>query len=484
MLYLYLDKNRIKLLYVKKTLLGQYESAFYEKRHTIDFLDENSEVINTDLLASALKEAITSSSLPGIKDKDTYLILPQESFQLMRTEVPSDIAATAINSFVIDKARSSMQKDIDNYVYDYVIQDNDKQKHIVFFALDKNTLKLYQEACALVDLQLTNIIPASLAYFKLFEKTLRKDKRENILYVVYDKDILMGRLYDSFGPIDNKLWRTEVKEDSAVEETLKNKAAEYESDGKKLNRLILSGENSDTVRQDTFTKNVGVWTNPLKRIIPHFYEDYLKIFVIPPDKTLPLLQYDVCIGAFIFSLENKNFSLFKKKFASFSASSLPRPKISVSKKEVFIFFISFLLSFLTFFAVSKINNISILSGKKPNFLVFQPTPTPSPIPPTPTPTIAIDKKELKIKVLNGSGVKGKATEVKDILKERGYEEILTGNADNFDYETTEIQIKKSRKNIETMIKNDLEEYIESPQITELSEDETPDIVIIFGKDFK
>ncbi|QQG44546.1 MAG: LytR C-terminal domain-containing protein [Candidatus Roizmanbacteria bacterium] len=484
MLYLFLHQNQIKLLYVKKTLLGQYESAFYEKKHSgVDFIDEKGAIKNIDLIASAIKEALSSITPSGIKDKDVYLILPQISFQFLRVDIPADIAPSAMNSFVLDKARANIAKDLENYLFDYLIQDNEKQKKIIFFALEKDLFHSYQEALSLVDLKVVNIIPESLAYFKLFEKTLRKEKKENILYITYEKDQLLGYLYDSYGPVDEVLWQTEIDEKSSIEEIIREKTTEYEKQGKKINRLILSGENSDSIRQDTFTKNVGVWTNPLKRIIPHFYQDYLKIFIIPSDKTLPLLQYDVCIGTFIFSLENKIFTLLKKRYSNLSASSLQNSKLSIPKKEIFIFIISFILSFLAFYAVSRMNDNNPF--KQISFL-SKPTPTPTVLPPTPTPTLPqVNKQELKVKVLNGSGARGKASQVKDLLTEKGYGEILTDNADNFDFETTEIEIKKSKANLAPIIKEDLKDSVTSPKITtSLDEESAADIIIIFGTDFK
>lgn len=481
MLYLSLHQNHIKLLYVKKTLLSQYESAFHEKEYAVDFLDENGNVINTDLLASAIKEALSSIAPGGLKDKDTFLILSQKSFEMLRTEVPSDIAPSAISSFVNDKARSNLPKDADHYSFDYLIQDDEKQKQIVLFALNKETLKPYQEALSLVDLKLINTIPESLAYFKLFEKTLRKDKKENLIYVLYQKKQVIGHLYDSYGPLTDE-WKEEVGEKNSIEEILKKRVANYETQGKKINRLILAGENSENIRQDTFTKNVGVWTNPLKRIIPHFYQDYLKIFIVPTDKIFPFLQYDVCMGAFIFSLENRNFSLLKKGFLGLTSPNLPKAKFNLPTKELFIFIISFMLSFLTFLIVSKFN----LKKSRPQISFFsKPTPTPTSKPTaTPTPTIMVNKAEIKIKILNGSGVKGKASEVKEILQQAGYEEILTGNAENFDYETTEIQVKKGKESLANTLKKDLKEYVSSPKISTLDEEEAADIVLIFAKDFK
>jgi hypothetical protein len=103
---------------------------------------------------------------------------------------------------------------------------------------------------------------------------------------------------------------------------------------------------------------------------------------------------------------------------------------------------------------------------------------------TPTPVPEIDRKSINVKVLNGTGTAGQATEVKDILKEAGYIDILTGNADNFEYKTTEIQVKKSNPELGTTMKTDLKAHVVSPKITTLDEDSAADVIIIFGADFK
>ena len=115
-----------------------------------------------------------------------------------------------------------------------------------------------------------------------------------------------------------------------VESPLKKIGSEYEDKHQKINRLILSGTLSDSVRQDTFTKDVGIWTNPLKRILPHFYADYLKMLVPIDNNPFPILQFDVCFGALIFSIENKGFSLLKNMFSP----SLAVMGQSIQKKKL------------------------------------------------------------------------------------------------------------------------------------------------------
>ena len=79
----------------------------------------------------------------------------------------------------------------------------------------------------LINLEVISIIPETLSYFKLFEKTLRKEKKEYILYIDLGKTAIKGYLYDSFGPMDgNKAIDEVMRDTTSVEEILKNKTDE------------------------------------------------------------------------------------------------------------------------------------------------------------------------------------------------------------------------------------------------------------------
>jgi hypothetical protein len=478
MIYLYLDRNTIKLLYLKKTLLGQQETLFHQKTYESDLIDKG-KIINIDLLASAVKEVVTSSNRP-VADNQISLILPQEFFSFFRTTVPSDIASSALNSFISDKARSILPIDNTELASDYFVQESEQEKVVTYFGINQETLLSIKQALTLIDFKLVSVIPDTMAYFKLFEKTLRKEKKETILYAELGANVLSGYLFDSCGLIDDKKISIDYSDEDKVSDILKTKIAEITTDKKKVNRVIISGEKSDTIRQDTFTKSVGVWTNPLKRIVPTFYEEYLKMLVPKDGKVFPILTYDVCFGAFILFEENKNFSLLKNN--NLYRNSVSLPKIKMPKKEVFLFVGSFVVSFLLFVLISKFGN----NFKLPDFMAKKNVVvvTPTTVPPSPTPTPNFKKEEVKIKILNGSGVRGKATEIKEILRKKGYVEILTDNAENFDYTITEIQVKNDKKQLGEMFKNDIKDYVASPTITVLDDKEASDLVLIFAADFK
>lgn len=60
--------------------------------------------------------------------------------------------------------------------------------------------------------------------------------------------------------------------------------------------------------------------------------------------------------------------------------------------------------------------------------------------PTTTPTAV--KKDVTISILNGSGKKGEAGKVEELLKAANFTKTTTGNADSYNHKTTDIAYKK------------------------------------------
>ena len=79
---------------------------------------------------------------------------------------------------------------------------------------------------------------------------------------------------------------------------------------------------------------------------------------------------------------------------------------------------------------------------------------------------------------------GKAGDVKTVMKEKGYQDIVTGNADTFDFEITEVAVKKGKEYIGLLVQKELVDYAKDSKVTVLNEKENADIVVTVGKDFK
>lgn len=112
------------------------------------------------------------------------------------------------------------------------------------------------------------------------------------------------------------------------------------------------------------------------------------------------------------------------------------------------------------------------------------TPTSSPALATPTPTQVpkqVDKSKYEIKILNGSGIKGEAGKVQEILEAEDFTVSKTGNAPDFDYEETVIQAKSDvEKEFIDEIKKALEDAYKLGDVEILDEDSDDDVVVIVG----
>lgn len=104
---------------------------------------------------------------------------------------------------------------------------------------------------------------------------------------------------------------------------------------------------------------------------------------------------------------------------------------------------------------------------------------------TVTPTTAdkdeIERGDLSIEIQNGSGVAGAATKASDFLKGLGYEITSTGNADNFDYTETVIQVKSSMKEYLDQLEEDLSDEYTIKSATADYEGSSDALVIIGSK---
>ncbi len=112
------------------------------------------------------------------------------------------------------------------------------------------------------------------------------------------------------------------------------------------------------------------------------------------------------------------------------------------------------------------------------------TPTPT-FPPSPSPSpTELPQKELssyKIEVLNGSGLIGAASKVKDLIEKNGFKVSEVGNASSYDFERTQIQVKK---NVPEEVVDKLKELLGKSYTLEMGdnlEDKSSfDIVITVG----
>jgi len=129
-----------------------------------------------------------------------------------------------------------------------------------------------------------------------------------------------------------------------------------------------------------------------------------------------------------------------------------------------------------FYYRSKVGKLAI------NVTTATPTPqSTTESSPTPQSEENLDLSKYSVQILNGSGIAGEAGRVEKLLNTSGFTNTKTGNAQSYDFQETEVAIKKGDPDI---LFNNVEKALASYKITKidaLNESSSYDIVITVGK---
>ena len=90
---------------------------------------------------------------------------------------------------------------------------------------------------------------------------------------------------------------------------------------------------------------------------------------------------------------------------------------------------------------------------------------------------------IKIEILNGCGISGIAAEYKNIIREKTFDVQLTGNAPNFNFETTQIIARSDNTPAAYLLAKELG-MSESTVLIQKDETRRVDITLILGKDYQ
>lgn len=102
--------------------------------------------------------------------------------------------------------------------------------------------------------------------------------------------------------------------------------------------------------------------------------------------------------------------------------------------------------------------------------------------PTEEPKTKFDRSEWSFEVLNGSGVAGAASDAAGKLEELGYKVIKTGNAEDSNYEESELYVSEDLKDDAKEVLKDLKEKFGIASVSGDLEDSTASARLIVGKD--
>ena len=118
------------------------------------------------------------------------------------------------------------------------------------------------------------------------------------------------------------------------------------------------------------------------------------------------------------------------------------------------------------------------SPKQQALLQVSQSPTETP---TPEPAESTAREDISVHVLNGSGVAGAAGKVADLLREKGYTKVTTGNADEYTYTDITIRAGGENKALSEQVKTDLEEDLTIAGVETADIASASDVEVIVGK---
>lgn len=106
----------------------------------------------------------------------------------------------------------------------------------------------------------------------------------------------------------------------------------------------------------------------------------------------------------------------------------------------------------------------------------------TPAPPAGGPAPAIDRSEWTLEVLNGSGITGAAGKTAEKLTSLGYTVVKIGNADNNDYEETQLLVTKSMLPNGNLLLEDIKKIIHVATISGELKNSTASARLILGNE--
>lgn len=472
----------------KEILIGTVDKKSFSKPSiriigTVEYLNKN--------LGNKLEEILEEKNEVAftVSDFQTYLY---------RFEVPVYITQEALTSTILDKAREVIPTPLDELLYDFSVLGTTAESHIILFAATpKNTLQTYFQALEKKQSIASFIIPDTIAIFEILKQEIHND--DLILYLEEGAETSKIAFYDRFGPF---LTIAEPIAKAHIEKELENAIKVVkERYGRDVTKIILAGDKS--IHQDAFSfkKIIDVEIVKIDSLLSHISQGVEFPSSHGHSAFLPLIGLAVAsTNTPLINLARKDGdmrSLYvpshltsneeyesKKTFEPTNekdTSDLSFDKPKFSKKIVMIGAVVIILAAVIILLL-RIRPKASPQTQKTAHITSAVSPTQKQkMTPTATPTPKVAKDKIAIKVLNGSGTKGAASDVANTLKDNGFTKVTTGNADSFDHKGLEIDTNSTGDAYLNEVKHALSDTYSDIKTDTLDSNSTEDIQIIIGK---
>lgn len=504
MIYISISAQALEVISTSKNLFQRIEKITSVSRKILT--PENN-------LSTAISDALKTAYPSPIKQVEAKLVVPDQELVIKRIKFDQSLGNISTDS-MIQQAKNILPTDIANYENFYKEINLVSPPSVLYTAMLISKIKHYADIINNCGLKLVFLSSSSFSIYALLKPILKMDSK--LIYLSIDSN-LEFIILDSEGPIEVIYKKTSSKTiNTDIKDTLKKIKTEYAN----ISELIIAGESSLELNTDELSTDTGI---EVKKITSQLENILMSQKINLDTGGVPSLYFDKVLGLLNLSkmTEVPNFALDLKNILSkpitvdlnenivtssdeVEDTKLPpvikmeveekteepervldQPKYNLEKTSnnrsllVIIFIGIALILFGGFLLIGKSSIINLPSFSRPT---LTPTVTPSPtLTPTPTVDPSLKRSDIKLRILNGTDKTGFAKQASESLKDLGYKNIATGNADNSDYQNTVIKIKEAKKHYLPLIINDIKNQFDTSTVVTLETDSSQDVILILGQ---
>lgn len=334
---------------------------------------------------------------------------------------------------------------------------------------------------ASLDLKVLGFIPIPVAVLNLVTNT-----SEPYIYIFFEDSVLVFALVSQNTIVFSTTLKLNNEIKNSTKEILKVVGEILENESYKSNlpvkTIYYSGKDSEIITQSLKEKELTFVDLPLV--------DQFKNSLVSN-----LADYTKCL---ILSAKSGSLFIYQQPFKP-GLKEITKGKLGFSSFLPKLFLIGLIILFIGVLAYFILNNFSAKETSGTNRDInkiinkiatksFKPVASgtskkqaSSTASPKSTETVAVNKKEYKINVLNGTTTTGLAGQARDFLVSKGYSDITIGNASTKNYLRTILSIKPSKAAIRNNLTSDLQERYSIDIGSDLAEGDTYDVIIIIGR---
>lgn len=424
---------------------------------------------------------------PHVAGKQVYLTLPDNECYIKILELPTDITNTAVHKSVLDKAHMIIPVSVDELAYDMKIlaQTSDATSRKVLFVATQGNIKDRLDIMKLARANPSFAIPRSMAQFEVVKALITDEKV--MLTIESPDEITSFTLFSTEGPIMT------ITENSTLDKpyglAMKRLEVIVNTYGSRISGAVLAGK-AHTRSVADYLGAAGITIFDAKKILQKRLEETQ--IELPSSPSIATLSLIALLGMILIHQQKDYPNLISHatiaRLPSATATNTIvtcKSRLDLGKYKPFALFIA--MALIVAGAGILIWNIATPHVvDKPDSEIIrpvvqdQPTTTPTF---TPTPPVALDRKKLRVQVLNGNGEAGVGSKAATFLKTQGYELIDTDNAYSYDFKSTIVQTTPEYVPAIPAILADLnKKYTAASGAAMLKSSSKYDLVITIGKE--